>query len=520
MRNKVPPCSAVALIVLDGFGDAEPSPYNAISLARKPTFAALSQTYPYTTLKASGEAVGLPAGQMGNSEVGHTTIGAGRILLQDLPRINQALVDGSLANHPLLQSAFQKTKQQQSTLHIMGLTSDGGVHSHINHGLALLQMAQAAQVPRIAWHAFLDGRDTPPKSAASYLAQVEQALQTSRMGQLASMVGRFYAMDRDQHWERTARTYQLLCQGRGKAQPADKGAVAALQNAYATGQTDEFVEPTVFVQSNGDPVATIRSNDVVLFFNFRADRARQITRSLTQTYFADFSREPTTPFFVGMTSYDLPYETNALFPPLPTFNYLGQYLANQGIQQFRIAETEKYDHITYFFNCGHKAPLTGEERILVPSPREVSTYNQAPAMRSFEITQHVTEAILSQKYTFLLANFANPDMVGHTGDIRAATEAIEAVDACVGKILSAAQITNTCVIITADHGNCETMYDPVTHQPHTAHTTNPVPCWVVSSKGGDLRPHAGLRDVAPTVLDLLGLPKPLEMTGSSLFQLS
>lgn len=518
MRSNPLSCSSVALVVLDGFGEEKPSPTNAVSLAKRPVLTSLSEKYPHALLAASGEAVGLPAGQMGNSEVGHTTIGAGRILPQDFPRINQALTDGSLAVHPLLQRAFQKTKQQQSTLHIMGLTSDGGVHSHITHGLALLQMAQAAQVPRVAWHAFLDGRDTPPKSAAVYLTQVEQALQASQVGQLASMVGRFYAMDRDQHWERTARVYQLLCQGQGVKQPLEKGATAALQTAYAAGTTDEFVEPTVFVQPNGEPIATIQSNDVVLFFNFRADRARQITRALSQPDFTDFVRAPATPFYVGMTSYNLPYQINALFPPLSTSNHLGQYLADQGVRQFRVAETEKYDHITFFFNCGNKAPLLGEERVLVPSRRDVSTHNQAPAMRAFEITNHLTEAILSKNHTFLLANFANPDMVGHTGDLPAAIRAVETIDACLGKILSAAQTAHTCVIITADHGNCETMYDPVTHQPHTAHTTNPVPCWVVSPRRGSLRHQAGLRDVAPTILDLLGFPKPIEMTGSSLFK--
>jgi 2,3-bisphosphoglycerate-independent phosphoglycerate mutase len=503
----------VVLIVLDGLGLGDGGPADATARAHAPLFARLRRDYPMAKIETSGEAVGLPPGQMGNSEVGHMTLGAGRIIDMDMTRISKALAGGGVARNPVLDSALRLAEREGRPLHLLGLVSDGGVHSHLEHLVEILRECGRRGV-RPALHAFLDGRDTPPSSGLGYVRQVLPEVEAAR-GWIATVVGRYYAMDRDNRWERVAEAYHALVLGEGA--PA-AGAVAAVEDAYAKGETDEFVRPRVVA---GAP--RIADGDPVLFFNFRADRARELTNALTGARPDRFEgrlarRKLVVPgLFVCMTEYDaefgLPIAFTSELPP----HILPELLAERGLSQLRIAETEKYAHVTFFFNCGLEEPFPGEDRVLVPSPRDVPTYDHKPEMSAHELTERLLAQLREGDYAFVLVNYANPDMVGHTGVLPAAVKAVETIDACLERVVDAVLARGGELLVTADHGNCELMTDPVTGEPHTAHTTNPVPIWWVTrdARGRRLR-DGGLADVAPTVLELLGLPVPPEMTGRSL----
>jgi len=499
------------LVVLDGFGERAEKDGNAIRLARTPSFDALYREYPHTLVDTSGLAVGLPEGQMGNSEVGHMNMGSGRIVYQELTRINKAIHDGDFFTNPALVDAIDKAKANGKALHLLGLTSPGGVHSSLDHAYAIVELAKRRGLQKVYWHAFLDGRDTPPKSAASYLHQVERHLSKIGVGRIATVVGRYYAMDRDNRWERVQLAYNLLTRAAGEVA---QDSSAAVEKRYATGETDEFIKPLVI-----DPTGTISDGDAVVFFNFRADRAREITRALTAESFDGFDRGPRLQLaaYVCMTQYDASFPLAVAFPPQSLKMILGEYLAQLGLAQFRTAETEKYAHVTFFFNGGREEPFPREERRLVPSPKDVPTYDLKPAMNAEDVADGVCRAIDSEQYAFILVNFANPDMVGHTGVLPAAISAVDTIDHCIGRILASAKAHDTAVVITADHGNCETMLDEHGH-PHTAHTTNPVPFIVMDErqKGTSLQAGGRLCDVAPTVLALMGLGQPSEMEGHSL----
>jgi 2,3-bisphosphoglycerate-independent phosphoglycerate mutase len=503
------------LVVLDGFGERAERDGNAIRLAKTPNFDWFYRDWPHTVINTSGLAVGLPEGQMGNSEVGHMNMGSGRIVYQDLTRINKAITDGDFYRTPALLDAIRKVKQSGGKLHLLGLTSPGGVHSSLEHAEAILELCKREGMDRVFWHAFLDGRDTPPKSAAGYLREEIARLKKIGVGRIASVVGRYYAMDRDNRWERVALAYRLLVEGKGV--PAEDP-VAAVEASYARNETDEFVKPISIVE-NGKPVATIDDGDAVVFFNFRADRAREITRALTFETFDGFERGkvPKLAAYVCMCQYDASFPLPIAFPPQSLKMILGEYLAEKGLAQFRTAETEKYAHVTFFFNGGREEAFPREERRLVPSPREVATYDLKPQMSAVDVADGVVSAIEKETYGFILVNFANPDMVGHTGVLPAAISAVDVIDECLGRIVRAALAHDTAVVITADHGNCETMLDETGH-PHTAHTTNPVPFLVIDDrqKGRPLRSDGRLCDVAPTVLTLMGLAQPKEMEGNSL----
>lgn len=509
------PMKPVVLIVLDGLGHRDPAPDNAVSRAQMPTWQTLLAQYPSTLLQCSGLSVGLPDGQMGNSEVGHTILGGGRVVYQDLVRINQAIADGSFFDNPELLAAIDSAKRTGATLHLFGLTSPGGIHSTLEHGYALCELARRAGLSSVAWHAFLDGRDTPPQSALDYVREVQDQLAQIGVGEIASLCGRFYAMDRDQRWDRVAAAYRMLTCGQGQTAT---DAQTALRSAYDRGETDEFVKPIVLTK-NAKPIATVQDGDSVVFWNYRADRARELCQAFTDVSFSAFDRgcRPKLGRFVCMTQYAAALDLPVAFAPESLHNNLGEYLAGLGLSQFRTAETEKYAHVTFFFNGGREAPYPKEERRLVPSLRDVQTYDLAPAMSAVAVTDGVIEALQSGQFGFVLVNFANPDMVGHTGVLSAAINAVQTIDGCLHRICETAQRHGATVVITADHGNCEQMLDPQTGQPHTAHTTNPVPFVVVdvSLQGEKLRP-GGLADVAPTVLDLMGLPIPAEMTGKTL----
>jgi 2,3-bisphosphoglycerate-independent phosphoglycerate mutase len=504
----------VFLLICDGWGHAPPSPGNAITLARTPIFDRWLAEYPWTLLQASGESVGLPAGVMGNSEVGHLTLGAGRMVPQDLLRIDLALRDGSFFENPALLEAFAAAKRPGRTLHLMGLLSDGGVHSHERHLAGLLALAGKQGVSRVRVHAFTDGRDTPPKSAATYLRRLEAALAgMNGAGKIATVSGRYYAMDRDKRWDRVARAYQALVFSSGLH--ADSAA-AALEAAYARGETDEFVQPTV-LRDEGEPVGPIRDGDAVVFFNFRADRARQLTRALTEETFSDFPRpRPPRLRFVGFTEYKKEFGLPAAFPPQDLSHILADVWAGAGVENLRLAETEKYAHVTYFFNGGVETAFPGEERILVPSWKG-ATYDLHPRMSAAEITEEAVRALTSRRFGACVVNFANADMVGHTGKLAETISAIETLDGCFGILEAACLDAGAVLVMTADHGNAEQMIDPTTGEPHTAHTMNPVPL-IVCAKGSarPLTSGGTLADVAPTVLGLQGLAVPAEMTGRDL----
>jgi 2,3-bisphosphoglycerate-independent phosphoglycerate mutase len=505
----------VVLLVLDGWGINMCTEGNAIASAKTPVYARMMSVCPHTVLQASGEAVGLPEGQMGNSEVGHLNLGAGRIVYQDSTRISKSIRDGDFFHNPVLISAMETVKQSGAKLHLMGLLSDGGVHSRMDHIMAMFDMVKARGITNVFFHAFLDGRDTPPSSALQYITQLEEYLARIGIGKIASVSGRYYAMDRDKRWERVQKAYEALVMGEGIRKYS---ALDAVRQSYDNNKTDEFMLPTVLLdRKTNRSIATIRDNDAVIFCNFRSDRAREITSALTDTEFTAFKRYrvPRLSSFVCLTSYDEVFKLPVAFGPMRLFNILGEVLSANGIHQLRIAETEKYAHVTFFFNGGEERPFPLEDRVLVPSPRDVATYDKKPEMSAREITDRLVEHIVSHQYGFILANYANPDMVGHTGVIDAAIKAVEVIDECLGRVLAAAKQEGMVVFVTADHGNAEIMLENSTGQPHTAHTTHPVP-FVIAKKTVRLRDAGILADVAPTVLDLMGIDIPADMTGKSL----
>jgi len=505
------PGKSVVLVICDGWGEAPPSADNAIALANTPTFDRWRRELPWTTLQASGEAVGLPAGLMGNSEVGHLNLGAGRMVPQDLLRIDLALEDGSFFENPVLVEAMERCKLPGAALHLLGLVSDGGVHSQERHFFGLLKMARDHRVSRVVVHAFTDGRDTPPRSALRYVQNLEDALAETG-GEIGTVCGRYYAMDRDSRWDRIAKAYAAIVSGAGHEAG---GAREAVEQAYTRGENDEFISPTVIV-SPARPRRGIADGDTAIFFNFRADRARQLTRALTDPDFREFERgKPLSLHFVCFTRYKKEFTLPVAFPPLVLTEILAAVWAEHGIRNLRVAETEKYAHVTYFFNGGIEQPFPGEERVLVPSWRG-ATYDLHPQMSAGEIARAATEAIRGGTFGALVVNFANADMVGHTGKLPETVKAIEILDGCLERLESACARSGSALIMTADHGNAEQMRDPVTSAPHTAHTTNPVP-FVLSGDGApSLRSGGTLADVAPTILAIQGLPAPKEMTGRDL----
>jgi 2,3-bisphosphoglycerate-independent phosphoglycerate mutase len=512
------------LVILDGWGVNPKKEANAIALANPPFYNHLLATYPHTTLSASGEDVGLPDGQMGNSEVGHMNMGAGRIVYQDFTRINKAISDRSFYVNPVLRNGFRGSGSS-ATLHLMGLLSDGGVHSHMDHLMALLDMAGTAAVLSLVVHPFLDGRDTPPTSALLYIKRLESALKEKAPKgadwKIGTVMGRYYAMDRDQRWDRTARAYHALVQGEGNRAVS---AQSAIEKSFQEGKTDEFVLPIVLFSGEGPedrPVGLVRDNDRILFFNFRSDRARQLTRAFTQPDFASFDRTvyPKIASFVTLTQYDKTISVPMVFPPINLDQILAEVLSQHHLKQCRIAETEKYPHVTYFFNGGREVPFQGEERVMIPSTREVATYDEKPEMSAPEVANAVVQQIEKGCFDFMVINFANPDMVGHSGRLDAAIQAVSVIDRCLEKVVGAALAAGGAVLLTSDHGNLEQMIDYQTGLPHTAHTTLPVPLIFIASEavaaGRTVRPgiHANL---APTILDLLNISKPVQMDQASL----
>ena len=499
------------LMILDGFGINENTEGNSIKIANTPNIHNLMKKNPTTEIHTSGLDVGLPEGQMGNSEVGHTNIGAGRIVYQELTRITKEIEDGDFFSNPELVKAIENCKEHGTKLHIMGLLSDGGVHSHNRHLYALLELAKRKDFEDVYVHCFLDGRDTPPASAENYLADLEKKMAEKGVGKIASISGRYYSMDRDKRWERVEKSYQALVNGIGEKETSS---IIAIEKSYQKEVFDEFVEPTL-ICNNDEPIATIQKNDSVIFFNFRPDRAREITRTLVDPDFDGFKRDYFPVYFVCFTQYDatLP-NVHIAFKPTTLKNTFGEYISKKGLTQLRIAETEKYAHVTFFFNGGEEKQYPGEDRILVLSPK-VATYDLKPEMSAKEVTEKVIEAIQSQKYDCIILNYANPDMVGHTGNLEATVKAIETIDDCVGKVVEEVNKVQGVLLITADHGNAEQMIDYATGEPHTAHTTNPVPFILVGKEDAKLKP-GRLADLAPTMLDIMGLEKPKEMTGESI----
>ena len=500
------------LMIIDGYGINNNEKGNAVIAADTPNLDKLNKTCPTTEIFTSGLKVGLPEGQMGNSEVGHTNIGAGRIVYQQLTKITKSIEDGDFFSIPEFVSAIENCKKNNSKLHIMGLVSDGGVHSHIRHLYGLLEMAKRKDFEDVYVHCFLDGRDTPPASAEEYIMQLETKMKQKGIGKIASVSGRFYAMDRDKRWDRIQKVYDAIVNGVGERSST---AIGAIEDSYQKEIFDEFVEPTLIASSDKN-IVTIGPKDSVIFFNFRPDRAREISRVLVDTSFNEFeTRKDLDLYFVCMTEYDqaLP-NVNVAFKPERLVNTFGEYISNRGLTQLRIAETEKYAHVTFFFNGGEEKQYPGEDRILVPSPK-VLTYDLQPEMSEPEVTEKVVEAINSGKYDAIILNYANSDMVGHTGSLEAAAKALEAVDDGVGKVVEAIKKNGGVLLVTADHGNSEQMIDYVTGEPHTAHTTNPVPLILYGMENTKLKP-GKLADLAPTMLDIMGLEKPEEMTGESL----
>ncbi|HEX9399994.1 MAG TPA: 2,3-bisphosphoglycerate-independent phosphoglycerate mutase [Anaeromyxobacter sp.] len=513
----MPKTKPVLLVVLDGWGIRSERDANAIAIAGTPNVDALVREFPSTVIETSGLSVGLPEGQMGNSEVGHTNLGAGRIVYQDLVRINRAVEDGSVFANDALLMACRRAKESGGALHLMGLVSDGGVHSHLDHLHACLELARREGVARAYVHAFMDGRDTPPRSGLGYLAGVEKRLQERGYGKVATVCGRYYAMDRDKRWDRVALAYAALVRAEGLR--AASG-VVAMEASYARGEGDEFVKPTVIVNGDGKPVGPVRDGDAIVFFNFRADRAREITRAFTDPSFAEFDRiaVPRLSAYVCMTEYDRTFGLPVAFGPTDLKEIFPEIVSQAGLKQLRCAETEKYAHVTFFFNGGREMVYPGEDRILVPSPRDVKTYDAKPEMSAREVTDKLVVAVGTGQYGFVLVNYANPDMVGHTGMLDAAVKAVKVVDECVGRLWQAARKQGMAMLVTADHGNCEMMTDPVTGEPHTAHTLNPCPFILADPafKGAKLRAKGVLADIAPTALQVMGLPQPKEMKGLGL----
>ncbi len=502
----------VVLTILDGWGLRDDCADNAVCLGKTPVMDGLLASCPNSRLSASGRDVGLPDGQMGNSEVGHMNIGAGRIIYQDLSRISLAIEDGSFFENSVLKDICTKVAASRSRLHLLGLLSDGGVHSHNSHLYALVRLAKQSGVADVCIHAFMDGRDTPPQSGYKYLAELEKELEAIGLGRVVTVTGRYWAMDRDNRWERVESAYRALTLGVGFHANSSRDAI---EQAYELGQTDEFVEPTV-VGATG----TIDDGDGIIFFNFRSDRAREITRALTFAEFDGFTRSklPQLAGFVCMTEYDETFGLPIAYPSETYPDILADVVSGAGLKQLRIAETEKYAHVTFFFNGGVEKSWPGEDRVLIPSPKEVATYDQKPAMSAVEVTDEVVRRIASRDYQLIILNFANGDMVGHTGILKAAIEAVETVDSCLGRVVEAVKAAGGKMLITADHGNCEQMVDE-SGQPHTAHTSDPVPLILVAGDDVRYRLQDGiLADLAPTLLDMLGLEQPEAMTGHSLLE--
>ena len=499
----------VMLMILDGFGIAPKSDGNAVEAAKKPNFDRLIGKYPHTQLQASGLYVGLPDGQMGNSEVGHLNIGAGRIIYQELTRITKEIKEGGFFKNDALTLAVNNAKEKNSALHLMGLLSDGGVHSHIDHVKGLLRLAKDAGLEKVYVHCFMDGRDVPPSSGKDFVVELENYMNEIGVGKIATVSGRYYAMDRDNRWERVELAYNAMVLGRGEIATS---AVEAMEKSYHDNKTDEFVLPAV-VDSNG----MIKNGDSVIFFNFRPDRAREITRAINDKEFAGFKRETLNLTFVTMTQYDKTLEgVNVAYRPESINNTLGEYVSSKGLNQLRIAETEKYAHVTFFFNGGVEKENPGEDRALIASPK-VATYDLKPEMSAYEVTEELINRINEDKYDMIILNFANPDMVGHTGVMEAAVKAIEVVDECLGKISDKILEKEGTLFITADHGNAETMIDFSTGNPFTAHTTDPVPfIWVANNTEGRTLQEGKLADIAPTMLTVMGLDIPEEMSGKTL----
>lgn len=514
---KRPEKRPLTLIILDGFGHRDNPKDNAIAAANKPNWEHFLATSPHSYIEGSGKCVGLPAGQMGNSEVGHLNIGAGRIVYQDLTRIDLAIENSDFFSNPVLVNAMTLVQQNKKAVHIMGLLSPGGVHSHENHLQAIVKLAARMQVPALYLHAFLDGRDTPPKSALQSIKSLESVCKTEHCGQIASLIGRYYAMDRDKRWERVEEAYNLLTAGNARytATNAEEG----LALAYERGETDEFVKATSIHPKEEAPI-TIQDGDVMIFMNFRSDRAREITQAFIDPAFSGFKRhqQPTLGAFICLSQYDKHYPVPVAFPPQSLSNIFADCISKAEYKQLRIAETEKYAHVTFFFNGGVEQPFPGEERLLIPSPK-VATYNLQPEMSALELTEQLIKAIKSDQYDVIICNYANPDMVGHTGDFAATVKAIETIDTCLGQVAKALAEVGGEAIITADHGNAECMYDHKTNQPHTAHTADPVPFIFLGRAAKISHQNGKLSDIAPTMLRLLGLPQPQEMTGQPLLEL-
>ena len=501
------------LMILDGFGENPNNEGNAVNLAKKPNIDKLRKICPVSHIDASGAAVGLPDGQMGNSEVGHTNIGAGRIVYQKLTKITKSIEDGDFFSIPEFTEAIENVKKNNSKLHIMGLLSDGGVHSHQRHLYGLLELAKRKGLDNNVFiHAFMDGRDTLPASGEGYIQELQEKMKEKDVGKIATLSGRYYAMDRDKRWDRVEKAYNALVKGEGVLA---KDPIQAIEESYQQEIFDEFVVPTVITDANDQPLAKIESGDSVIFFNFRPDRARQLTRAIVDDKFDGFKTDKLDIDFVCMTEYDdtMP-NVKIAFKPEELTNTFGEVVSKLGKKQLRIAETEKYAHVTFFFNGGREEPYPGEDRILVNSPK-VATYDLQPEMSAYEVTEKVVEAINSEKYDTIILNFANTDMVGHTGNIDAAIKAVEAVDKCVGEIVEAVQKQNGVLLITADHGNAEQMIDYQTGEPLTSHTTNLVPLILVGMENVELK-DGRLCDLTPTMLDIMEEQKPKEMTGESL----
>ena len=503
------------IMILDGYGLSDIKEHNAVAQASTPVMDNLMKEYPFVKGYASGMNVGLPDGQMGNSEVGHLNMGAGRIVYQELTRITKEIQDGDFFKNEALLNAVNNCKANNSSLHMYGLVSDGGVHSHNTHMYGLLELAKREGLEKVYVHCFLDGRDTPPASGKGYVEQLEEEMKKIGVGEVATVCGRYYAMDRDNNYDRVEKAYVALTKGEGVCA---ESATTGIQNSYDAGETDEFVKPTV-VMKDGAPVATIKDGDSVIFFNFRPDRAREITHCFCDDEFDKFERGARPQVkYVCFSDYDptIPNKEVA-FKKISVTNTFGEWLAAKGMKQARIAETEKYAHVTFFFNGGVEAPNDGEDRILVNSPKDVATYDLKPQMSAYEVCDKITEAIASEKYDVIICNFANPDMVGHTGVEEAAIKAIEVVDECVGKVVDAIKAADGVMFICADHGNAEQLVDYETGAPHTAHTTNPVPFILVNADPAyKLREEGVLADIVPTIIELMGEEKPAEMSGKSL----
>lgn len=502
----------IVLCIMDGYGLNPADKGNAVKMARTPNLDSYFAQYPHTRLFASGMDVGLPDGQMGNSEVGHTNIGAGRVVYQELTRITKDIEEGGFFQNEALLAAIQNCKAKNAAFHVMGLLSPGGVHSHSSHIYAAVELAKREGLEKVFVHCFLDGRDVPPDSAKGYVEELEAKLTEIGVGKIATVMGRYYAMDRDNRWDRVQKAYEAMTMGIGEP---SEGAVAAVENSYSRNVLDEFVVPSVVTQ-NGKPVAVIAEGDSVVFCNFRPDRAREITRTLVDPAFDGFKREYKPVFFVCMTQYDATMpNVEVAFKPQSLDNTFGAYISSKGLAQLRIAETEKYAHVTFFFNGGVETVSPGEDRALIPSPK-VATYDLKPEMSAYEVKDELLKRLDSDLYDVVILNFANCDMVGHTGVIEAAVQAVEAVDDCVGQVVRKVQEKGGVMLITADHGNADQMIDPATGGAFTAHTTFPVPFIVI---GREVKLHEGrLADIAPTMLDLLGLEQPAEMSGKSLIE--